>query len=211
MNPINNFDQLDEKTLVLVYNAKPAQESQILGQLQTLAGPTGLADPQVHRPGHHLMVTLTYRSAEIKQQTLVYLLNEERRAPWEERKASPKPSAKQQKAAPKPSAKQHKAGVDINRLHILMPRGMSEEETINILAEYGPIDHLDFVAMGPKNITYKPSSFGIAPRRVQPGQKGFSPRSRSSHTHGTGGRDSILGGRHRCRIRYYNLRLIMGY
>ncbi|CAB0029465.1 unnamed protein product [Trichogramma brassicae] len=146
--PINqstvpNSDQYEnkqnEKTLVLVYNAKLAKESQILGLLQILAGPTGLADIQVHRPGHHLMVTLTYRSAEIKQQTLIYLRNEKKRAPREEKQASPRPPTKQ-----------HEAEVDINRLHILMPRGMSKEEAIDILAECGPIDHLDFVAMGPK-------------------------------------------------------------
>ncbi|CAB0044441.1 unnamed protein product, partial [Trichogramma brassicae] len=102
-------------------------------------GPTGLADIQVHRPGHQLMVTLTYRSAEIKQQTLIYLRNEKKRAPREEKQASPRPPTKQ-----------HEAEVDINRLHILMPRGMSKEEAIDILAECGPIDHLDFVAMGPK-------------------------------------------------------------
>ncbi|CAB0028206.1 unnamed protein product [Trichogramma brassicae] len=154
MNPTNILDQLDEKTLVLVYNAKLAKESQILGLLQILAGPTGLADIQVHRPGHQLMVTLTYRSAEIKQQ--LFDLPSER-----EKKTST--SGGNTASHQDPPTKQHEAEVDINRLHILMPRGMSKEEAIDILAECGPIDHLDFVAMGPlKNITYRPSSFGTA-------------------------------------------------
>ncbi|KAL7289164.1 hypothetical protein TKK_0017108 [Trichogramma kaykai] len=62
--------------------------------------------------------------------------------------ATSKPETRKKETAP--DGKQRGAKLDTRRLHILIPLEMSKEDAIKILAEYGPIDHFDFLPVGPE-------------------------------------------------------------